>query len=203
MWPRSSGPANRWKTPSSPIAIASRRYSSNSSRSASRPAGSKTPFANWSSIYDSTLSIQRNFRSQMAYPAIQFVLAVLVLSGLIWVLGILAGSGKAITTDPTGLGLTGTAGALTFMFTAFGIVGGILFALKLTANNVKWRARMEGILMALPGWGGAPGPGAAALLRGTPYVHRGRSAPKRRSITASAPPATPRSHRVKIAPSPS
>jgi type IV pilus assembly protein PilC len=105
--------------------------------------------------YDSTLSIQRNFRSQMAYPAIQFVLAVLVLSGLIWVLGMLAGSGKAITTDPTGLGLTGTAGALTFMFTAFGIVGGILFALKLTANNVKWRARMEGILMALPGWGGA------------------------------------------------
>ena len=125
--------------------------------------------------YDSTLSIQRNFRSQMAYPAIQFVLAVLVLSGLIWVLGMLAGSGKAITTDPTGLGLTGTAGALTFMFTAFGIVGGILFALKLTANNVKWRARMEGILMALPGWGGASWPWRCRLLRGAPHVHRGRS----------------------------
>jgi type IV pilus assembly protein PilC len=105
--------------------------------------------------YDSTLSIQRNFRSQMAYPAIQFVLAVLVISGLIWILGMLATSGKAITTDPTGLGFTGTAGALTFMFIAFGTVGAILFALKLTANNVQWRAKMEGMWMALPGWGGA------------------------------------------------
>jgi len=105
--------------------------------------------------YDSTLSIQRNFRSQMAYPAIQFVLAVLIISGLIWVLGMLAGSGKAITTDPTGLGLTGTAGAITFMVVAFGVVGGILFAMKLSADNVKWRARMEGMLMVIPGWGPA------------------------------------------------
>jgi type II secretory pathway component PulF len=105
--------------------------------------------------YESTLTIQRNFRSQMAYPAIQFVLAVLILSGLIWILGMLAGSGKAITTDPTGLGFTGTAGALAFMFTAFGIVGGILLFLKFCANDVKRRARMEGILMALPGWGPA------------------------------------------------
>jgi type IV pilus assembly protein PilC len=105
--------------------------------------------------YEQTLTIQRNFRSQMAYPAIQFVLAVLILSGLIWILGMLAGSGKAITTDPTGLGFTGTAGAITFMAIAFGIVGGILFALKLTANNVKWRAKMEGMLMGVPGWGPA------------------------------------------------
>jgi type IV pilus assembly protein PilC len=105
--------------------------------------------------YDQTLTIQRNFRSQMAYPAIQFVLAVLIIGGLIWILGMLAGSGKAITTDPTGLGFTGTAGAITFMAIAFGIVGGLLFALKLTANNVRWRARMEGTLMALPGWGPA------------------------------------------------
>ena len=32
--------------------------------------------------YESTLTIQRNFRSQMAYPAIQFVLAVLIIGGL-------------------------------------------------------------------------------------------------------------------------
>jgi len=105
--------------------------------------------------YESTLSIQRNFRSQMAYPAIQFVAAILIISGLIWILGMLAGSGKAITVDPTGLGFTGTRGAIMFMVVAFGIVGGILFALKLTADNVKWRARLEGMLTALPGWGPA------------------------------------------------
>jgi len=105
--------------------------------------------------YDQTLTIQRNFRSQMAYPAIQFVLAVLIIGGLIWILGMLAPSGKAITTDPTGLGFKGTIGAITFMAITFGIVGGLLFALKLTANNVRWRARLEGALMELPGWGPA------------------------------------------------
>ena len=112
-------------------------------------------FRELEAYYESTLSIQRNFRAQMAYPAIQFVAAILIISGLIWILGMLAGSGKAITTDPTGLGFTGTTGALTFMLLAFGITGGILFALKLTANSVKWRAQMEGILMILPGWGPA------------------------------------------------
>jgi type IV pilus assembly protein PilC len=105
--------------------------------------------------YDSTLTIQRNFRSQMAYPAIQFILAVLILSGLIWILGMLAGSGKAITTDPTGLGFTGGTGALMFMGIAFGFVGAILLAFKLSADNVKWRARMEGMMMVIPGWGPA------------------------------------------------
>src|SRR4029078_11077968 len=66
-----------------------------------------------------------------------------------------AGSGKAITTDPTGLGFTGTAGALTFMFIAFGTVGAVLLFIKSCASNVKWRAKMEGMLMAMPGWGQA------------------------------------------------
>jgi type II secretory pathway component PulF len=105
--------------------------------------------------YDQTLTIQRNFRSQMMYPAIQFILAVLIISGLIFILGMLAGSGKAITTDPTGLGFTGSRGALMFLVIMFGIVGGLLFAMKLTANNVRWRARLEGMMMPIPGWGPA------------------------------------------------
>jgi type II secretory pathway component PulF len=112
-------------------------------------------FRELEAYYEQTLTIQRNFRTQMAYPAIQFVLAVLIIAGLIWILGMLAPSGKAITTDPTGLGFTGTGGAILFMVIAFGFVGGILLAVKLSAENVKRRARMEGMLMALPGWGGA------------------------------------------------
>jgi type II secretory pathway component PulF len=112
-------------------------------------------FRELESYYESTLTIQRNFRSQMMYPAIQFVVAVLVIAALIFVLGMLASSGKAVTTDPLGLGFSGTGGAIMFMAIAFGIVGGILFAMKLSANNVKWRARMEGMLMWLPGWGPA------------------------------------------------
>ena len=112
-------------------------------------------FRELTDYYESNLSVQRNFRAQMMYPAIQFFIAILVIAGLIWVLGMLAGSGKAITTDPTGLGFTGTTGAILFLVIAFGFVGVVLFLMKLGANNVKWRAKMEGALLWLPGWGPA------------------------------------------------
>lgn len=105
--------------------------------------------------YEGSLSVQRNFRAQMMYPAIQFVAAVLIISGLIFILGMLGMSGKAVTTDPLGLGLTGTAGAITFLVIAFGFVGVILAVMKVAANNVTFRVRMEGMLMVLPGWGPA------------------------------------------------
>lgn len=105
--------------------------------------------------YQSSLSLQRNFRSQMAYPAIQFVAAVLIISALIFILGMLGETGKAVTTDPLGLGLSGASGAITFLVVTFGFVGGILIGLKFISNNVKWRAKLEGMVMMLPGWGPA------------------------------------------------
>ncbi|HSQ58732.1 MAG TPA: type II secretion system F family protein, partial [Gemmata sp.] len=112
-------------------------------------------FRELTEYYEASLSVQRNFRAQLMYPAIQFVIAVLVISALIWVLGILAESGRAATTDPTGLGLTGTSGALIFMFVAYGFVAVVLIVMKYAANNVQFRARMEGMLMWVPAWGPA------------------------------------------------
>lgn len=107
-------------------------------------------FRELADYYETTLTVQRDFRSQMAYPAIQFIAAVLVISMLIFVLGML---GK--DSDVLGLGLSGTSGALLFMFTAFGIAGGLLYAFKLSADNVQWRAKMEGFCLFVPGWGPA------------------------------------------------
>ena len=45
--------------------------------------------------------------------------------------------------------------ALAFMFTAFGIVGGVLLFPQVLRPTTSSGARMEGILMALPGWGPA------------------------------------------------
>lgn len=112
-------------------------------------------FAELTDYYESNLSVQRNFRAQMMYPAVQFVAAVLVIACLIWVLGMLASSGKAVTTDPLGIGLTGGTGAVLFIVIAFGFVGAILLAMKVAANNVRWRAKLEGMLMILPAWGPA------------------------------------------------
>src|SRR5205085_5861989 len=64
--------------------------------------------------YETSLRVQRDFRSQMAYPAMQFVAAVFIISSLIFVLGLLGSK-----MDPLGLGLSGTLGAITFFAAAF------------------------------------------------------------------------------------
>jgi type IV pilus assembly protein PilC len=100
--------------------------------------------------YETTLRVQRDFRSQMAYPAMQFVAAVLIISGLIFVLGLIGGK-----ADVLGLGLSGTMGAITFFVGAFAPVVALLLLFKLSADNVRLRCRIEGMCLVVPGWGGA------------------------------------------------
>lgn len=107
-------------------------------------------FSELADYYETTLRVQRDFRSQMAYPAIQFIAAVLIISGLIFILGMLGSS-----MDPLGLGLTGTGGAILFLVVCFGTAGALLAFLKLSANSVQWRARIEGMLLIVPAWGPA------------------------------------------------
>jgi type IV pilus assembly protein PilC len=98
-------------------------------------------FSELAEYYETTLKVQRDFRSAMAYPAIQFVAGILVVSALIFVLGML---GK--DSDVLGIGLSGTSGAVTFMLVAFGTIGGLLYLFKLSADNVRWRSQMEGVV---------------------------------------------------------
>ena len=115
-------------------------------------------FAELEAYYSAALTTQRNFRAQMMYPAIQFTAAVFIISGLIFIMGVLG-----IKMDPTGLGLTGTVGAVTFLGGAAAFVGTILVVLKVTAENVRFRAKLEGMLLIVPGWG--PALLAFAVLR--------------------------------------
>jgi type IV pilus assembly protein PilC len=57
--------------------------------------------------------------------------------------------------DPTGLGLAGTTGALLFLGIAIGFVLAVVVVLKVAAEKVEFRARMEGALLWVPGWGPA------------------------------------------------
>jgi type IV pilus assembly protein PilC len=73
--------------------------------------------------YVTQQKLQRDFISDITWPVIQFVAAVLVVAGLILVLGIVGQTtGKKI--DPLGVGLIGYDGAITFL----SIVGGAVFA---------------------------------------------------------------------------
>jgi type II secretory pathway component PulF len=108
--------------------------------------------------YQTLLSMQRNFRSQITYPIIQFFAAIFVVAFLIWILGMLGSK-----MDVLGLGLVGTAGALTFLAVMLGFVAVVVVVLKVSAENVKFRSKMEGGLLWVPGWG--PAFLAFALMR--------------------------------------
>jgi type IV pilus assembly protein PilC len=100
--------------------------------------------------YQTLLSVQRNFRAKMAYPVMNFIAAVFIISALIFVLDILGSK-----MDPTGFGLTGKKGALLFLGTAAAFVGAVLVVMKVAAENIRFRARMEGALLWVPAWGAA------------------------------------------------
>lgn len=99
--------------------------------------------------YESSLHTQRKFRSQLAYPAIQFLAAVFIIAGLIFILGFIGGGKMSV------FGLNGAGGAVTFLCLTLGPVLALLMFLKLSADSVRWRAKIEGWLLWLPAWGPA------------------------------------------------
>lgn len=99
--------------------------------------------------------LKKRFLSQIAWPVFQFVLAVMVIAGLIWILGLIAeGRPGAQPIAPIGFGLTGGRGALIFLsVVATALVGGwALYRLlrRLTRNS----AGVDGVLLRLPFVGG-------------------------------------------------
>jgi type IV pilus assembly protein PilC len=108
--------------------------------------------------------LKRDFLARITWPAVQFVLAVFVLAGLIWVMGFLAGrsgyGGKPF--DPLGLGLFGTSGALIFLGVVWGTIGAIAGLYFLLTRALRQKAGVDSFLLGLP----AVGPCLRALALG-------------------------------------
>jgi type II secretory pathway component PulF len=83
------------------------------------------------------LSLWKKFISQITWPCVQFVLATIVVSLLIWILGVLSGGSHGMSV----FGLQGASGAAAFFFTVWGIVLG-LFVLLYFLRNVVGRGPM-------------------------------------------------------------
>ena len=77
-------------------------------------------FKQLASHYEEIHTLRSNFLAAIAWPAIQFLLAVLTLTLLIWIQGWLG-------TDILGLGLMGGAGAVKFLLFVGLLVGGVIF----------------------------------------------------------------------------
>ena len=93
------------------------------------------------------LQLRRRFRGQMVLPVLQFALAVFIVTGLIYVLGLLAGPRGPLLTV---LGLGGAAGALAFFTLAAGTPIAIVLLWQLLKRTSRQRAAVDRLLLRLP-----------------------------------------------------
>lgn len=104
--------------------------------------------------YENAWRARQEFRRMMIYPLLQFGGAVMVITLLIFILGLLAGNdGSGV--DVLGLGLTGTTGALTFLAIMAGISLAAFLAYRFLTQTVAHRAKLEAIALHIPAWGPA------------------------------------------------
>ncbi|MFM7148472.1 MAG: type II secretion system F family protein [Gemmataceae bacterium] len=97
--------------------------------------------------------LRRDFQGRIAWPVVQFILAVFVLAGLIFIMGQLGPSDPSKKFDPLGLGLFGASGAMIFLGVIFGTIGGIFLVYFLSSRLLGGKAAMDRFLLRVPALG--------------------------------------------------
>lgn len=102
--------------------------------------------------YDQQLKLRRAFLAGITWPMIQLVLAILIVGGLIYFMGVV-GSMTGTTIDILGLGMTGAQGAAEY----FAIIGAIVFSgwviYMLWSRGKFGFLQLDRLLMSIPGVG--------------------------------------------------
>jgi type IV pilus assembly protein PilC len=110
-------------------------------------------FSDLERYYIRQQQLRRRFLAQIAWPVLQFLLAITVLTLLIFVLGMLnATAPNGQRYDPLGLGLLGASGAITFLCIVFGTLGGLAFLYWLIRRLPKG-ATFDRMLLTIPALG--------------------------------------------------
>ncbi len=102
--------------------------------------------------YEQQIQLRRAFLAGILWPMIQLVLAILIVGGLIYFLGVV-GDLTGSKLDPLGLGLTGASGAIKY----FAIVGTIIaigFAIYVMWSRGKFAfLQLDRLVLNVPGLG--------------------------------------------------
>jgi type II secretory pathway component PulF len=103
--------------------------------------------------FETVLAARRDLVKALIWPAIMYVGAIMTITLMLFVLGMLMpAGGKGF--DPIGLGLTGTTGAMTFMFGAFSVTAAAVFLFLKVRDDDAARSAIEGAILPVPGLGG-------------------------------------------------
>ena len=101
--------------------------------------------------YERMVKMQRDFRAQILPSVLQLTAAIFIIAALIYVLGIIAETGRGNKPlDVTGLGLSGASGALTFLLGMFGAIAAAVVGYKLVTNNVASSKLFHNVLLHVP-----------------------------------------------------
>lgn len=100
--------------------------------------------------YDQQIKLRRDFWGRITWPLVQLAAAVLLVGFLIWILGVIASSRGGKPMDVLGLGLVGTAGALTWFAIVAAIFGSGVLAYVLLTRSLAGTYRLHSALLAIP-----------------------------------------------------
>ncbi len=110
-------------------------------------------FAEMEKFYTRQQQLRRDFLRRIAWPVIQLVLAILTITGLIFILGMLPRNPGQPPFDPLGLGLSGPGGALIFLGVVAGSIAVIGVGCWLLRRLVRGRGWIDGVLLRVPAVG--------------------------------------------------
>lgn len=104
--------------------------------------------------YEFQLKMRRGFLVAMAWPLIELGLAILIIGGLIFALGVV-GKMTGHPIDVLGFGLVGTPGLIKY-FTFLGIVAAVIFAIWWgIQRGLAWTKPVQRFMIRMPGLGTA------------------------------------------------
>jgi type IV pilus assembly protein PilC len=94
--------------------------------------------------------LRRQFFAEITWPVTQFVLAILVIAGLIWILGIIGGANSPITV----FGLKGGTGAMIFLSYVGLFLAGLVAVYWILRHVLNQGPAVDRFLLNIPGIGG-------------------------------------------------
>jgi type II secretory pathway component PulF len=95
--------------------------------------------------------LRRQFRARSILPAVQFLLAVLVIAGALFVLGWISSARGAAA--PAVFGFRGIGGAWSFLATVFGVLALAVILYLVVTRSLRRRAIVDALLLRVPGIG--------------------------------------------------
>jgi type IV pilus assembly protein PilC len=111
-------------------------------------------FAELEKYYIMQQRFWRQLLSQSFLPVLQFVVATLVIAGMMVIMGLIAEARSSTPIDPIGFGLSGMRGAITFLVVIYGTLAALFFFYLVLSRLFEQKALIDRLLLHIPGIGG-------------------------------------------------